>query len=301
MPCLHSPVLVLLSTGVLALACQSETEMTALIIRRLLIDLDAPLPRHWNGGDAFRTAFFNALSMSFPVGEQFFIDSVREGAKALPPPQQARFEAEVKGFVGQEATHRRIHGLFNDQLARQGLVNRWAERAARRIRRLRDLNVRHHVASTAAYEHFTAILAEHLLAHPEQWGEGTPERLKLMWEWHASEESEHKSTAFELYQALGGNHAWRVKWFRIVTVYFVMDTLRQTVNNLWHDRTWWRPSTWASAARFLFGRGGLVRDCYGPWRQYLREDFHPDQQGTQRAAQWLHAHAGDYRVVGDAV
>ena len=53
--------------------------MTELVVRRLLIDLETPFERHWCGGDAFRTAFFNALSMSFPVGEQFFIDAVRGG------------------------------------------------------------------------------------------------------------------------------------------------------------------------------------------------------------------------------
>ncbi|MFL6717281.1 MAG: metal-dependent hydrolase, partial [Burkholderiaceae bacterium] len=56
--------------------------MTDLVVRRLLIDREAPFARHWCGGDAFRTAFFNALSMSFPIGEQFFIDSVRNGYKA---------------------------------------------------------------------------------------------------------------------------------------------------------------------------------------------------------------------------
>lgn len=58
--------------------------MTELVVRRLLIDLETPFARHWCGGDAFRSALFNALSMSFPVGEQFFIDAVRDGHKALP-------------------------------------------------------------------------------------------------------------------------------------------------------------------------------------------------------------------------
>ena len=56
--------------------------MTELTVRHLRIDLEAPITRHWFGGDAFRTALFNALSMSFPFGEQFFIDAVRAGFKA---------------------------------------------------------------------------------------------------------------------------------------------------------------------------------------------------------------------------
>ena len=133
-------------------------------VRRLLIELETPFALRWNGGDAFRTAFFNALSMSFPAGEQFFIDAVRAGVRALPAERQAPLHAEVQGFIGQEATHRRIHGLFNVQLERQGHVNTWDDRIRRRQRRLGGADPRHAVAITAASEHFTAIFAEHLLA-----------------------------------------------------------------------------------------------------------------------------------------
>lgn len=84
-------------------------------VRRLLIELETPFAPRWNGDDAFRAAWFNAPSMNFPVGEQFFIDAVRDGLKALPEAERERHAAEVQGFVGQEATHRRIHALFNAQ------------------------------------------------------------------------------------------------------------------------------------------------------------------------------------------
>jgi uncharacterized protein len=51
-----------------------------------------------------------ALSMSFPVGEQFFIDSLRRGVKELSPDLHASFAQDIKGFI-QEATHRRITSL----------------------------------------------------------------------------------------------------------------------------------------------------------------------------------------------
>ena len=270
--------------------------MTELVVRRLLIDLDPPFARHWHGGDAFRTAYFNALSMSFPVGEQFFIDAVRNGFKALPADQQARFQAEVQGFVGQEATHRRIHALFNGHLAQQGYVNRWQERARQRVERVMKLEARHQLAATAAYEHFTAILAEYTLSRP-QLLEGVEPRLQTMWLWHAAEESEHKSTAFDLYCALGGDHRWRLRWFRIATTFFLIDSMRQTVNNLWHDGHLLKWRTWVSGARFLFGRDGLLRANFEPWRRYLRRDFHPAQQHSERSARWLAEHAGQYTVV----
>lgn len=43
-------------------------------LRHLDVDLAAGFARHWHGGDAYRTHLYNALSLMFPVGEQYFID-----------------------------------------------------------------------------------------------------------------------------------------------------------------------------------------------------------------------------------
>lgn len=271
--------------------------MSQLVVRRLLIDLQTPLPRHWCANDAFRTAFFNALSMSFPVGEQFFIDSVRNGLKAMPADQQQQYQAEVQGFIGQEATHRRIHSLFNAHLEKQGLVNEWAPRAEKNMQRMAGANPLHALAITAANEHFTAIFAEWLLRNHDLL-DPSEARLKTMWLWHSAEESEHKNTAFDVYTALGGNHEWRVKWFRRITLVFLTDTLRQTVNNLQRDGTLWKWRTWKSASSFLFGKRGLMRQTFSSWREYVREDFHPNQQATDLSARWLADNSGQYSLAG---
>ncbi len=273
--------------------------MTELVVRRLLIDLEQPVARHWCGGDAFLTAWFNALSMSFPIGEQFFIDSVRNGLKTLPPEQQAPLQAEVQGFVGQEATHRRIHALFNAQIEKHGLVNDWEPRARERMKLLEGTDPRHGLAITAANEHFTALFAEWLLSHP-QLLDGCEPRLKTMWLWHSAEEAEHKCTAFDLYQALGGSHTWRTTWMRRITLVFLTDTLRQTANNLRRDGTLWRWNTWRSGARHMLGRSGLLRQTFKPWRAYFRRDFHPDQQSSDLSANWLRDNAAQYTRVGRA-
>jgi len=271
--------------------------MTDLVVRRLLVDMEAPIQRDWCAGDAFRTALFDALSMSFPVGEQFFIDSVREGFQALPAERQERFRAEVQGFVGQEATHRRLHGLYNAHLEQRGLVNAWAPRAQARMKQLAGLDPRHALGITAANEHFTAIFADFLLHNADLLGERDP-RLATLWLWHSAEESEHKCTAFDLYQALGGSHEWRVQWMRRVTFFFLTDTLRQTFANLRRDGALWKWSTWRSGWTFLFGRRGLVTLTYRPWREYFRRDFHPSQQDSGASARWLSDHGDQFVPVG---
>jgi len=273
--------------------------MTELVVRRLLIDLEQPVARHWCNDDAFLTAWFNALSMSFPVGEQFFIDSVRRGLQALPPDRQAAFQKEVQGFVGQEATHRRIHALFNAQVEKHGLENAWEPRARERLKPLEGGDPRHGLAITAANEHFTALFAEWMLSHPHLL-DGCEPRLKTLWLWHSAEEAEHKNTAFDLYQALDGSHDWRVKWMRRVTFIFLSDTLRQTAHNLRRDGALWRWSTWVSGARHLLGRDGLLRQSFTPWRAYFREDFHPSQQESDLSARWLNDNASSYTRVGAA-
>ena len=271
--------------------------MTDLVVRRLLIDLDTPFVARWNGGDAFSSALFNALSMSFPAGEQFFIDSVRDGLKALPEDKRAAMAAEVQGFIGQEATHRRIHALFNGHLHTLGFDN-WIERNAQKRRDAHaGDDLRNKVAATAATEHFTAIFADWLMRHPQVLAGAEP-RLRTLWQWHSAEESEHRNTAFDMYQALGGNHHWRIQVFKYITATFLQDVLRQTVHNLRHDGSLYRWSTWRSAARLLFSRDGMVRGNYRLWRDYFAQDFHPSLHQAVLSQQWLRDNTDQFKVVG---
>ena len=273
--------------------------MNSLVIRQLLVDLNTPFALRWNGGDAFTSAFMNALSLSFPAGEQFFLDSVREGFKQLPAAQQALFKDEVKGFIGQEATHRRLHALYNRHLLDQGMVNHWEKRSLQRIAVISQLDIRHALGATAATEHYTAVFAHWLLANPWFFKHAEP-RLQTLWLWHASEESEHRCTAFDLYIALGGNEEWRLRWMRHVSWFFLTDLLRQTVNNLWHDGSLFKLSTWSSAWTHLFAKGGLFRESFGLWRDYFKPGFHPSHHPDTLSQAWLQQHANDYTPVAQA-
>ena len=270
--------------------------MSQPVIRQLLIDLKSPFALRWNGGDAFTSAFMNALSLSFPIGEQFFLDSVRNALKQLPAEQQIAMQDEVKGFVGQEASHRRLHTLFNQHLIDQGMVNHWEQRAAKHIDKLKQIDPRHAVAVTAATEHHTAVLAHWLLSNEDFFQHAEP-HLKTLWLWHACEESEHRSTAFDIYQAMGGNEEWRLRWMRRVTWFFLTDLLRQTVNNLWHDGSLFKFSTWSSAWRHLFAKGGLFREGYSLWLDYFKPGFHPSHHPELLSQQWLQQHADSFTPV----
>lgn len=269
--------------------------MSSLTVRKLEVDLSQGFGRHWLGGDAYRTQLFNALSMSFPIGEQMFIDSVR----AVPRERLApALRAEVKDFVGQEASHRHVHVQYNAQLARQGLEYTLEATALRRVALINRLDVRSRLAITCALEHYTAMLADGVLRYPEWTGDAEP-ALRTLWSWHAAEETEHKGVAFDVYQAAGGGYWRRVLWFVETSRAFWFDVLRQTLHNLRQDGELYRARTWLSATRTWFGRRGLAWHMLGPSLRYLSPSFHPWQHDNRSLVKaWLDSNSSAYRAVG---
>lgn len=74
--------------------------------RRMDFDLPNPLPHHWHSDDAFKSHLFDAMSVLFPDGERFFIDSVRYFRDRIEDPV---LKEQISGFIGQEGHHSREH------------------------------------------------------------------------------------------------------------------------------------------------------------------------------------------------
>jgi predicted metal-dependent hydrolase len=269
--------------------------MSTLTVRKLNVDLSRGFGRWWLGGDAWRTAFMNALSMSFPLGEQMFIDSVR----AVPPEtiRDPALRADVKDFVGQEASHRFVHERYNAELARQGYPYTLEPRMRRRVGLAAALPVADRLAITCALEHYTAMLADYVLRNPHWLADAEPQ-LRVLWSWHAAEETEHKAVAYDVYRAVGGGYLKRVLWYLHVSVVFWLDTFQQTAHNLRRDGRLFALRTWTSAARSWFGRRGLAWALAAPALHYLSPRFHPWQHDNRDLLRmWLERNDDAYRAI----
>src|SRR4051812_1925724 len=66
--------------------------------------------RHWHGGRAAVTSFFDTLSIFFPAGERFFIASVNAHREHILDEELLK---EVRTFICQEALHTREHVRYN--------------------------------------------------------------------------------------------------------------------------------------------------------------------------------------------
>jgi predicted metal-dependent hydrolase len=263
------------------------SRMSTLTVRKLKVDLSKGFGRHWLAGDPYRTQLFNALSMTFPIGEQLFIDSVR----GIPESRIAdpALRAEVRDFIGQEASHRYVHQQYNAELSAQGLVFVREASLKRRVRYLARLDPLDSLAVTCAVEHFTAMLADGVLARPG-WLDGAEPDMHTLWSWHAVEESEHKSVAVDVYRAAGGGYLRRVFWYLQSSFMLMLDIVIQTADSLRREGELWKARTWLSAARTWLGRDGIVWHMARPGLRYFAPSFHPWEHDNRALIQrWLDA------------
>ena len=144
--------------------------------------------RWWAGGDPVATAWFTALSATFPRGEALFIDSVKAFREGAPAP----LAGEIRAFVRQEANHTREHLALNRATETAGYdLSRIDARVEHLIGLVRARPPIAGLAVTMALEHFTAMFSHEFLEHPDHFlGAGADQAA--LWRWHAVEEIEHK-------------------------------------------------------------------------------------------------------------
>lgn len=254
------------------MAVSSTPEGVSVAPRHLSFDVSEDLKTYWHGNDAFRTAFFNALSLQFPEGEQQFINSVRMFRDRIDDPKLTQ---EIRGFIGQEGLHSREHRHYNEGLKVRGYdIDAIDRRFHRHMNWVNNLPPGQQLAGTCGAEHYTAVLANAILSHPE-WMEGATPRMKRLWRWHAIEETEHKAVAFDVYRHCVGDERLRRVVFLFVTYNFFKYTFLNTCSLLRTDGKLWSLRTWLGGLNFLWGKPGVIRRCLPDFLAYLRKGFHP--------------------------
>ena len=237
---------------------------------------NAATPRLWHGGRVEATAIYNALSATFPIGEAYFVESVRKFREGAPP----KLAEEIKGFTTQEAIHSREHDAFNKRAADAGYdLSKLEHRVAERLEITKSRPPIVNVAATMALEHFTAILAHELLANPRHLA-GAEQEAADLWRWHAVEEIEHKGVAYDTW--LWATRDWprynrwkvKAKVMLLVTRNFLVDRTAGSLELMRQDgvtglRAWWLLLT------YLWVRPGMFRKIAGAWLKYFLPGFHP--------------------------
>lgn len=232
--------------------------------------------RWWLNNDPVATAFYNALSITFPKGEGYFIDSVRAFRDGTSP----KLAAEIQAFIKQEVIHSREHVAFNRHVVDQGYdVSRLEKHIDDTLALTKSRPAIGNLAATMALEHFTAIIAQQLISNPKHLAGAEPQAAAL-WRWHSSEEIEHKGVAYDTWLHATRDWPrltrWRVKALvMLIVTWRFFDGRRRGMLDLLRQDGLTGPRVWARMFWYAFGNPGMARKIAGAWGSFFLPGFHP--------------------------
>ena len=261
-------------------------------VRRLQFNPKA-IRRHYFADSPLLSHFFTALSSTFPIGEQFFVHSVRNVRAQV---KDEKLQAQIAAFIGQEAMHSKAHAEFNAAWRRGDYnLDRFQAWLARKDRYVKSLPPEIQLAITCAFEHFTALLGGYILRHPDMLRALDHEAAKL-WVWHAIEEIEHRAVAFDVYQAVYGDDQIRRRMMRRVTTGFASLALYSAARLFMQDKRNSLPKIGGN----LFGGYFLAKMLIQLMPEYLayyKKGFHPAEIDYGKVVQyWKERLAEDYQL-----
>ncbi|MCZ7686082.1 MAG: metal-dependent hydrolase [Sandaracinaceae bacterium] len=244
------------------------------------------IPRWWLHENPVLTQVANGLNLLFPPGERFFIRSVKHYVDRIEDPE---LRARVKGFFGQEGRHGHEHERYNRVLEQQGFdIQRFLslyERVAFGMIEPRFPPILR-LSTTVALEHFTASMAE--MALTTSFLDGAHPIMRQLLRWHAAEEIEHKSVAFDVLREVDPRYSVRMAGLAIATSqllgwWMVATAMLMAQENLTREeRRRWR----AEGERVRLASEG--RERMQLFRRaildYLRPSFHPDERDDYHLA-----------------
>ena len=233
----------------------------------------------------FATLFFATLSVFLTYGEDLVIETARHHRDLIKDPI---LKQRVTSLIGQEAIHSKLHNEFNDAIAElqypvklyRFLGEQFFEHIFLRFPQPLKLSM------MAGIEHFTAVLAEYMMKHEQNFYHSDDAKTRALWMWHMLEESEHKDIAYDVYQVLNGNYTLRAGGFLLayITILGLVPFAAFMVPVLRKPQEMLTGKFWKDMRRginLLFSpTEGVFGSTQGQIFDYLRRDFHPNDHDT---------------------
>ena len=271
---------------------QNRPQAIGITVRRLQFNPQA-IRRHYFANSPVMSHLLTALSSTFPIGEQFFVHSVRNVRDKV---KDENLQAQIAAFIGQEAMHSKAHAEFNAAWRSEDYnLDRFQAWLARKDDYVKNLHPKIQLAITCAFEHFTALLGGYILRHPEVLATLDEDAAKL-WIWHAIEEIEHRAVAFDVYQAVYGDDKIRRMIMRSVTTGFASLTLYSATRLFLQDKKKSLPKVGGNIFGFYL-LGKMFLQLAPEYLAYFKTDFHPSEiDYTKLIRDWKQRLAEDYQV-----
>ena len=278
-------------------------EINQMKVRNVKFDFQEVKETHYIASNVFATHFTNALHVLFPEGEKFFIKSIKPFYDEISEPE---LKEQARDFMAQEAIHHREHERFWEQLEEMGLNPRafanvfkkslsaiesfvffiLPERAAQKLA----------LSATTGMEHYTALFGNQALGNSAFLEPLYPKEMFMLLQWHAAEELEHKSVAFDVYRMVGGGYFTRIVGMILASILFYFFAFVGMVYFIYQDKSKTLGALPRKFYEFVVNFSARPKGAAG-WRlllDYFRPSFHPDNHDNYYLAEEFFAKHRNY-------
>jgi len=222
----------------------------ALPRRRVRFEYPDDLDPGWNRRFPEFAYAANSISLLMPYAEPYFVGSVRKALPDLDPD----LEAQTLDYLFQEQQHHRQHRRFNELVETRhpsvARLERWIKRTYGWLGRTRSL--RFNLAFAAGSETIAYSLARWTEKHLDSLFDGADPVAAALYLWHLAEEVEHKSAAYDVFEAVDGS---RLRYLWAMTLSFALLVLFTNIGTLLQlagSRRIFSPVAWFRLVRWSF-------------------------------------------------
>ncbi|MEM7101393.1 MAG: metal-dependent hydrolase [Pseudomonadota bacterium] len=242
-------------------------------VRSIKFPFEDARPAVWNPGSREWSHMVNGASLTMPYLEPFLVKNIREAIPHLDDPDLIE---DAQAFVGQEAQHFTNHRRYNEMLKSQGyeVLTQVEDGFKRGYHRLSKRSLAWRLAYTAGFETMTMGITEWLINDRQTLFKGADPVVASFILWHMVEETEHKSVAFDVYQAICGNYPLRLLGLIYGSLHVGFLSRRGYRAMLKTDGQWFslrsRLRLWGMVLRFFHKAGWVMIRAMNPLH-------HPDE------------------------
>jgi predicted metal-dependent hydrolase len=185
------------------------------------------IPLHWIPGHPVASNVVSLLNVVLPAAERWFVDTFNEALPLVKDPQLAE---DMRGFIGQEATHADVHEqMLHEYMVVNGIDPKpmleqieflfsktlAPSKSTDPKRRLNHLCDR--LWFIAAIEHYTAVMGDFALNCA--WDDyGADPTMVDLFRWHGSEEVEHRNVAHDVASYFHDSYVDRIRAMMMAVV-----------------------------------------------------------------------------------
>ncbi|HEV7418792.1 MAG TPA: metal-dependent hydrolase [Mycobacterium sp.] len=254
-------------------------------------------PLHWIPGHPVASNVISLLNVVLPAAERWFVATYNE---ALPLVKDPKLAEDIRGFIGQEATHADVHDqVLRDYLEMHGVdatpILQQVEYVFEKVlaasastdpkRRLNHLADR--LWLIAAIEHYTAVLGDFSLNCAWDDYDADPTMVDLF-RWHGSEEVEHRNVAHDVAVYFHDSYIDRIRAMMMAVVLIVVFFQRGAWYLVKKDpevTIGWFKMQRLRMADSKIGVLPLYRKLFGSNTfMYFRPGFSPEEMGSTAQA-----------------